>query len=1368
MSKAMTICLELLLTSPKARPGSFTQRLTPRSREDLLEFLTRVRTDSDFLFQCIASLTPAQLSGLISPAHAVDAGEVYSPLSSRNKPPSLFTRRTTSHSNVFKEHAFAFERTDPLSALLFNVFSAPMASNSPDARLRLDVWSSACAKLISHGGPGYYPFIGQILSIWSSATAWKVKPKLEVYLMDVLQKGAFLLEYPDGRRLGLDTDGFDPLRTDVAEQFFQSAVHDLFAVLDDSDAGFPEGAIELGNAIIEKLGTAETHKRFLDFIFSQWFFRKFLPTAISYPETHGLLLDFHITKDARDRLLSQISHRAQLYASRTLHHPPEAALTPPLIRLHVENMLSHFKQSSPRRYSDTMPSPLPSDGTSVCDVSENFLSLSTTDITTVLDALFPKSGSFLNSPDPFQNLSSSSSPLIGHGIRNDGRPFETSLFQARIDPFPTRPTVAKTVITAEMSFQNSPKSYSVPPSSTVSPVSPQESFSRSADRIRYEISEINESEDRHSLGSPTSEDWAIISISRDGRKLSFRLDEENPPLMERSSGDWTGLSREDRDALNSAVIKLTDEFEHTFSLVETNECLNARARVEEPSYLRRRFMDNMVNCQRQSNFTTSHYWWNAARLLRIASNGNPTRVTDDRILGPMYLTAKVSTDFDSSIISRCSPKAIRLKHTLKHLQTQVKTSMSGLAKLRNKMWYMTDVRNSLRYEDARNVALALKSMAGFQTPSAVPEPKSKFGSRSLGGSFLQKPEIQVMNVMKASGSQGGPMKLSDEQVDITRKFLHRSGIDNFCRGEERIHRFCYEVKTSVSKLVGESMTDSPVLWSSELYQKERSMFEAPGTRPLTALSAGTGIRPSSIASEDSLYPFPSQPLGGRNLDSLFRSPTDIPSLVHKSSFQSLSSERWKGRDASADTSSVGDSPGRAASTVESYQPFWSPIHTQAQSTTSISSFQSRPASMVSDVLTTRRLERSPPGKAAFLDELKQTLTSLLLSDLGSPVWSCGSETDAWFSDYLNQPRVRVQMSKQERLDRFLAELATPSAIHALDDRPGRKLRRTHSAVALSSKYSESKGSSESNDPSITKGTQDFEYEQAFQQLMDGFSRPANPFTKLKALNDLRSLVIASLTSPGTSVEASHGQLDARVRGAQGGREHQRNSISEGSKPPNIADDQTPTPSSPGLNGISSGSSINSGPSDNQIIRALRDLIQKFQPKTLFRDLQFIAAFVPSEVLNKVDAGTAFLQFGLAAFELKDDLCHSMVEIADKIVSQELNQRQRHSPFSPRFGNGIEDAARMWIITAREGNAVAQRELAILYLTHPEILPRVTLPLTMPRDTFKAEMMYRRDLDSKSDPQSMCLALHWMQLSAAGGDELAQNRLREREEFESFV
>lgn len=1041
----------------------------------------------------------------------------------------------------------------------------------------------------------------------------------------------------------------------------------------------------------------------------------------------------------------------------------QAAFVPLEIRLRIENMLSRLSQPLPKHPDPETPlSSLNADN--VNELSESLLVLSSTDINTILDVLFPRATPTFSPPGSLRGFPTPSSPPSGYSHRNQRRMLDPNLFQGGVDTFSSRIPSPKSIFSTEMNFQDSPSLHFISPSGTISPISPQESFSRNADRIRYELMEINESEDRHSLGSPTSEDWAMFSISQNGRELAIESDGERNSVAGLIGNPSIGLSMEDQNALESAIVKLIDDLEpSSYTMADDNPPHDIKE-----STLRRHFMDAMIRYQHQSDFVTSHYWWNAARLLRNIDGKSPTSATDHRALGPLYTAAKFSTNSDLATASRCTQKAVVLKQILRRLQCQLGTTMGTLARLRTKMWYMTDVKNSLRYEDAKNVALALKSMAGFQAMTA-PELKPRSGSRSLGGSFLQKPEIQVMNVMKAPGSQGGPTKLSDEQVDITRKWLHRSGIDNFCRGEERIHRFCYEVKMSVGKLVGETMYDSPVLWSSELYQKERAMFEAPGTRPPTALSTGTSVRPSSIASDESLYPYSSQQPFSRNLDSLFRPPCDIPSLVHKSSFQSIGSRCRDG--VGADTSSIGDSPGRAASTIESYQPFWSPIHTQAQSTTSISSFQSRPPSMVSDVLTTRKFERSAPRKAAFLDELKQTICGLLLSDLGSPVWSCGSETDAWFSDYLNQPRVQSQMAQRERQDRFLAELSAPSNIQANDDlfsRSGKGLRRSKSMVALSTKYKQAAKSTSFADAKEQILEQPaFEFDLAFQQLMDKFSRPANPFVKLKALNDLRGLVFAQLTATSEARNAENTAFDM----PNGGQTRlQRNSVSGGPRSPYIGDDETPTPSSPApmLNQNLSRLSVNSVPTDGQIIRALRGLIQKYQPKTLFRDLQFIAAFVPSEVLNKMDAGTAFLQFGLAAFELKDDVCHSMVEIADKIVSQELSRRQRHTAFSSTAGNGLEDAARMWIITAQEGNPVAQRELAILYLTHPELLPRVTLPLTMPRDTFKAEMMYRRNVESKSDPQSMCLALHWMQLSAAGGDELAQNRLREREEFESLA
>jgi len=99
---------------------------------------------------------------------------------------------------------------------------------------------------------------------------------------------------------------------------------------------------------------------------------------------------------------------------------------------------------------------------------------------------------------------------------------------------------------------------------------------------------------------------------------------------------------------------------------------------------------------------------------------------------------------------------------------------------------------------------------------------------------------------------------------------------------------------------------------------------------------------------------------------------------------------------------------------------------------------------------------------------------------------------------------------------------------------------------------------------------------------------------------------------------------------------------------------------------------------------------------------------------------------------------------------------------------MTERARMFIITAKEGDAVAERELAIFYLTHPDLLPRTVLPLTKPRDVFKSELMNRdrkREDVVRSDPMTMCVAQHWMEMSKKGGDGLAMKYLRQRDEME---
>lgn len=275
------------LSPPEAdRSADFFHHLSPQSRTDLREILQLVRSDPQFLSERLRALAPAQLAGLTA---SPDAADSVFPASRAHHAQFSFSKRAPSASIPHKDHAFALERTDPLSALLFNVFAAPVDSDAPEARLRLDVWSSVCSKLIAHGGSRYYPLIGHILSSWAMCSSWKAKPKFELYLMDILQSGAFLLEHIDAPSgMSPDHEALDPLRTDVAEEFFASAVNALFNLLDDPEAGLPHAVTAFGSAVLGKLDNPEQRSRFLEYFFVQWFFAKFLYGALTYPEVYPL------------------------------------------------------------------------------------------------------------------------------------------------------------------------------------------------------------------------------------------------------------------------------------------------------------------------------------------------------------------------------------------------------------------------------------------------------------------------------------------------------------------------------------------------------------------------------------------------------------------------------------------------------------------------------------------------------------------------------------------------------------------------------------------------------------------------------------------------------------------------------------------------------------------------------------------------------------------------------------------------------------------------------------------------------------------------------------------------------------------------
>ena len=450
-------------------------------------------------------------------------------------------------------------------------------------------------------------------------------------------------------------------------------------------------------------------------------------------------------------------------------------------------------------------------------------------------------------------------------------------------------------------------------------------------------------------------------------------------------------------------------------------------------------------------------------------------------------------------------------------------------------------------------------------------------------------------------------------------------------------------------------------------------------------------------------------------------------------------------------------------------------------------------------------------KRKFLSQLKQNLTGLLLSDLGVEVFGQGSETDAWFSGGLGDECIQRKEEQEAEVRKKAAEKAQGSRSSSSSRRAHKKksvksLRRaaTHNngifeALGKGEKgelaapiatfenaahdpYSgeENSSSSDANPrssrPAVSKkgGLLGFPYGHAFRSLLNKFSTHPNPYQKLQALYELELLIVASLSSSPPRFlnrKISNSQLLSAVNSRICSLQLNQPSNLEGVIA-NVEERRSNALNSTSINSplmtpTGSRSPTSVAPSTDMIVEVLQNLFRQadIRPRTLFRDLQYVAAFVPASILDMTEVGKAFWDTGLAALGLKQDVCRTMVEIADEIIANQTKKRVSESTGTDQLTRySMKDAARMWTITAKEGDPTAQRELAIFYLTNPSLLPRCTKPLSKPKDTFRPDMMVAKGEDpEKRDPATMCVAYHWMELSSHGGDELAKKYLRQRDE-----
>jgi hypothetical protein len=841
-----------------------------------------------------------------------------------------------------------------------------------------------------------------------------------------------------------------------------------------------------------------------------------------------------------------------------------------------------------------------------------------------------------------------------------------------------------------------------------------------------------------------------------------------------------------------------------------------------------------AQCQAQSDFVNAHLYWKTLNQLHQISSASLKRDGFASLLSIFSRGPRDSIRRSTSAIEEYDAWLVWLKQSQERHDVTIEYMMKRLKALRDKMWYVTDVRNSAAYDTTRNIAVALKCMASPKRstylPTAGARPRNI--SRSSTNNFLLKTEAQVMDMMATVEEQGGPNKLSDEQSDKTLVWLSQFGIENFCKGEERIHRFCLEIEACINKLVGDNLMEGPVLWSSELYYRDKRILDS-GRQKGDLFLNGLG---SLNISGDDISESDHGKRGLRSTDFTRPGLRDLRAMsVRNSSQQSFDSSRlsMSRLSTTGDLMDSQDYFGMASPvlTIDSATTFWSPFQTRAQSpSTSISSHRPGTSSSTNETVMLKE-ERASQEKQRFLTDLKQTLTSLLISDLGTLVFARGSETDSWFSGDLGQDcmerRERVERkarrkSKKRTLEkkksfRDLRGAQKTDLPSENTDSFAQRMERGGSGGTRSTEHStpevHSTAESSTSDnlaaaprKSVSKemDSPDFPYRMAFQRLLRMFSVHPNPYAKLNALFELEHLIIAyltpsaprrprirqeSLTAAPQSPEVQHinafGHTDTASTAPRAKNLEEAIDNCRERRSHTFVQSDT---SSPVHRTTDRSLSISNPASTDMIVEVLQNLFRDadIRPKTLFRDLQFIASFVPAAVLDKTERGKAFWDAGLAALGLKQDVCRTLIEIADEIVVHYTQTRKTTPsnaeavPTTTASGElmkySMQDAAKMWTITAKEGDPVAERELAIFYLTHPELMDRVTAPLSKPREIFKAQVMEmhgggstvkeERDRE-RSNPATMCVAYHWMELSAVGGDELAKKYLRQREELNAI-
>jgi hypothetical protein len=797
-----------------------------------------------------------------------------------------------------------------------------------------------------------------------------------------------------------------------------------------------------------------------------------------------------------------------------------------------------------------------------------------------------------------------------------------------------------------------------------------------------------------------SESWASLETCFDHGKTTWidcvRSNTYCPPDVTGTNEDLHAEQFVDPQTFGFITTGIHTILDGSFTAIISNNIPPPHDVKSLHSLLLKQFENARANCYHQGEFAKAHLFF---RLAKATTSVSPELVSS--IFQAVAREFRHSIDSCRLKIRKGEARIEKLNDKIDSQQAEIRSISYINDRLREKMWYVADIQRAGHYEELRKVVTALRVMASSTRPKMdkkKPLLRHRSASKSLNHSIQLKAEAATLELLSAPVEKGGTNKLNDIQIDTTLRWMEARGVERVCRAEERIHRFCSELTRCLDHFVGHSIAENPILWSSQLFQNEKPLSGHANSRIGTPNSD-----PSALAQLRSMYehrvPGPYEthlsPQWGHFI-------TPSRTAMHPDFAARSISPRSNSHDYFGCRSPT--------LTHKSSGTLWSTFSAGPQSPSSATSFPSRALSPMSTGRPLSRHSCLQQSQASFLDELKQNLTGLLLSDFHD-LFRSGSETDKAMRKIL---KLRLPVRDQ---------------------------------LPESMEYK----------PDVSWSL--FDFNQVFRMLLRRFELQTSPYVKLDVLLELQSMLKAH--------RADSGLEDRPVT-------PQSNSYQSAQRGSGLRIDTSSAP--------------RTSRGHDSTILSFRQLFQDVQlrPKTLFRDLQYIASLVPLHVLDSTPRGRAFWNATIAALDLKEETCTSMIETADQIIQHHTFNRghsrvtsaaqaQRDAtafspptpqPTDPCIADlSLSDAATLLQLTAKEGIPAAQRELATLYLTHPELLGICLSPFSKVKDVFKDAEKDREGLSERYDPVAMAVAQHWMELSARGGDGPAARYLRDKYEFD---